>query len=426
MSNILFATVPFSGHINPGIPIASALVKNGHKVRWYSGSSFRSVIESTGAEFFQFTSAPDFNDKNVRQVFKGIPENNHARQAIFYIKNIFFSPMKLYYEELKKIDNGFNAELIITDEWFTGAIPFAEEGEKKWISYGNSPLMYVSKNYPGIGTGVMPDNSIYGRNRDRLIYFIQKTIFYRTQNHINRIRKEIGLAKLDDFFLNHNYKISAYHLKFNTEAFEFPTENIPDSIKFVGPVISDNINEITFNWLDDIYKTRPLVFITGGSHDISDVNKLIIPSIIALKLLGIPAIVSTGKQPVDIIPKNLLYDGLIVEEYIPYSLIMPFIDLMITNGGFGGVSTALRYGVPVIVAGNSEDKPEIASRVQYSGCGINLKTGKPSVSRLKKAISEILNDSSYSIVSMKISKDFSEKDAVKDSVNIIEDLLMKT
>jgi MGT family glycosyltransferase len=423
MGNILFASVPFSGHVHPAVPIADALIKKGHKIKWYSGTYFRNTIESVGAEFFPFIVPPDFNDGNIRDIFREIPENNHARQAIYYIKNIFFKPMNIYYEELKKINEGFNADIIVTDEWFSGAIPFAEKKEMKWVSYGNSPVMYVSKKYPGIGTGVMPDDSIYGRNRDNIIFYIQKAIFCRTQKFINKLRAEAGLPKLEDFFINHNYKLSSCYLKFNTVDFEFPVVNLPDSIKFVGPVIFDNISESQFDWEKKIDKTRPLVFLTRGSHDLADINKLIVPSIKALNEMGIPAIVSTGGKPASVIPKELYYKDLIIEEYVPYSKIMPFTDMMITNGGFGGVSTALRFGVPLIVAGNSEDKPEIASRVQYTGCGINLRTGKPSVSQIKKAVRNIIDNNSYRNVARKISRSFLDKDAVKESVAFIEGLM---
>jgi UDP:flavonoid glycosyltransferase YjiC (YdhE family) len=49
---------------------------------------------------------------------------------------------------------------------------------------------------------------------------------------------------------------------------------------------------------------------------------------------------------------------------------------MITNGGYGGVQHALRHGVPVIVAGETADKAEVAARVQYTGAGIDLGTAR--------------------------------------------------
>ena len=62
----------------------------------------------------------------------------------------------------------------------------------------------------------------------------------------------------------------------------------------------------------------------------------------------------------------------------PTTCLLPHVDAMVTNGGYGGVQQALAHGVPLVVAGDSEDKPEVAARVQWSGAGINLHTGRPS------------------------------------------------
>lgn len=38
---------------------------------------------------------------------------------------------------------------------------------------------------------------------------------------------------------------------------------------------------------------------------------------------------------------------------------------------------ALAQGVPLVAARQSEDKPEVCTRIEWAGVGINLKTGKP-------------------------------------------------
>jgi UDP:flavonoid glycosyltransferase YjiC (YdhE family) len=62
-----------------------------------------------------------------------------------------------------------------------------------------------------------------------------------------------------------------------------------------------------------------------------------------------------------------------VERFIPYAHLMPHVDLLLTNGGFGSIQIALAHGVPVVTIGNTEEKPEIANRVNYAGVGIGLK-----------------------------------------------------
>ena len=66
---------------------------------------------------------------------------------------------------------------------------------------------------------------------------------------------------------------------------------------------------------------------------------------------------------------------------IPHDLLLPKVDVMVTNGGYGAVQRALSMGVPLVVAGNTEDKPEVAARVAWAGAGVNLKTGTPETGR---------------------------------------------
>lgn len=58
-----------------------------------------------------------------------------------------------------------------------------------------------------------------------------------------------------------------------------------------------------------------------------------------------------------------------IAEYIPHDVLLPRVDVMITNGGYGAVQRAVSTGVPLVVAGNTEDKPEVAARVAWSGRG---------------------------------------------------------
>ena len=64
-------------------------------------------------------------------------------------------------------------------------------------------------------------------------------------------------------------------------------------------------------------------------------------------------------------------------EFIPHDKLLPKTDVFVTNGGYGALHYAMATGTPVVVAGDTEDKPETSARVGWSGIGINLKTGRP-------------------------------------------------
>ena len=81
---------------------------------------------------------------------------------------------------------------------------------------------------------------------------------------------------------------------------------------------------------------------------------------------------------------------------------------MVTNGGYGGVQYALAHGVPLVVAGVSEDKPEVAARVHWSGTGINLRTGRPTQPAIRAAVRSVLQDPSYRQRAAELSADMAQ------------------
>ena len=96
-------------------------------------------------------------------------------------------------------------------------------------------------------------------------------------------------------------------------------------------------------------------------------------------------VVTTGGR--DISQLNVpLPTNTYVAEHIPHDQLLPKVDVMVTNGGYGAVQRALSAGVPLVVAGNTEDKPEVAARVTWSGAGINLRTGTPTATAVRTAV----------------------------------------
>jgi UDP:flavonoid glycosyltransferase YjiC (YdhE family) len=96
---------------------------------------------------------------------------------------------------------------------------------------------------------------------------------------------------------------------------------------------------------------------------------------------------------------------------------------MVTNGGFGGVQNALAHGVPLVIAGASEDKMEVAARVEHAGAGINLRTKKPTPEAIRYAILNVLSDSAYKQHASQLQQDFARYDAPILAVEYVEELI---
>jgi MGT family glycosyltransferase len=424
MSKILVASVPLSGHVNPAVPLVKMLINHGHEVYWYSGTHYKKIIEDSGAKFFPFHKAKDFHDSSISIEFPDLPHNSLLRHASYYIRHVFYDNMPGQFADLCEILKDFPADILLTDEWFTGAIPLAENKVLPWVCYCNSPLFYYTDEVPFPGAGIFPATSVFGINRNRMVnWMVTKLFFAKTQSYINGLRKKIGLPAMQNFFIINNIFLSQLFVKFNTLAFEFTWKELPSSIRFVGPVIPEQNNEVEFVWAPKLNSDKPVIFITQGTVNINNYNNLIIPALKALQGRDAMIIVATGNSDTKELEQQFASEKVFIEKFIPYDFIMPFANVIVTNGGFGGVITALWHGVPMVVAGDSEDKPEIAARIKYCKVGINLKTGHPSPKRIKKAVEKILCDPSYKNNAMSISRDFHTHDAPLETTLLIEEIL---
>ncbi|MHA7292440.1 glycosyltransferase [Arthrobacter sp. HLT1-21] len=115
-------------------------------------------------------------------------------------------------------------------------------------------------------------------------------------------------------------------------------------------------------WWDELDAGRPLVHVTQGTVANRDFSDLVRPTIDGLADDDVLVVVSTGGRPAGSLdgplPANVR-----VSSYLPYDELLPKTDVLVTNGGYGGVHFALRHGVPLVVAGETEEKTEVSARV---------------------------------------------------------------
>ncbi len=105
---------------------------------------------------------------------------------------------------------------------------------------------------------------------------------------------------------------------------------------------------------------------------------------------------------------------------------MLLLSAMVTNGGYGGVQMALAAGAPLVVAGGSEEKPEIAARVQWSGAGLDLRTGRPKPEKIRTAVRRLLDEPRFRDRSRAIAADMADHDAPARGAALIEQLIGAT
>lgn len=83
-------------------------------------------------------------------------------------------------------------------------------------------------------------------------------------------------------------------------------------------------------------------------------------------------------------------------------------DVFVNNGSYGALSHAVAHGVPMILAGHSEDKPEIGMRGERAGFAVNLRTGNPTPAMIAAAVDRVLVDSSFKRRAMELKQEAEE------------------
>jgi UDP:flavonoid glycosyltransferase YjiC (YdhE family) len=181
-------------------------------------------------------------------------------------------------------------------------------------------------------------------------------------------------------------------LQLTAPSFEFPRQHLPASVRFVGtPPIVANQAPLP-PWAPELDGSRRVVLVTQGTLSDNDFSELVVPTLAALaEEPDLLVVVTAGGRSCAAIP-GPIPDNARLADYLPVEWLLPRLDALVTNGGYGTVNQALSYGIPIVGAGLSEDKPDVNARVAWSGAGIDLDTNRPAPEALCAAVRDVLDD----------------------------------
>ena len=122
----------------------------------------------------------------------------------------------------------------------------------------------------------------------------------------------------------------------------------------------------------------------------------------------------TSSSPSTRRPANLR-----LERFVPFTELLPHTDVMVTNGGFGGVQQALAHGVPLVAAGKTEDKMEVNARVAWSGAGVSLRTDTPSAAQILTGVRTVLDQRSHRDRARELAAVYARYDGVARAAEVL-------
>lgn len=422
MARILFATVPIAGHVYPFLGVARALAARGHSLRWYTGARFRAEVERTGARHEPYVRARDFDDHRMELAFPGRAERQGLAQLKFDLKRVFIDQAPTQLADLEALARDFQPDLLVADPLMLGGLLYKEKSGTPLVLINVVASPVRSRDTAPFGLGILPSRRWYAPLRNRALNtMVDHVVFRDVQAHWVRVRRQVGLATSRLLF--EATLDATLFVQPTVPGFEYPRSDLPAHVELVGALFPELPEgwATSAPWLEasaDI----PIVHVTQGTMSNTRPH-LIAPTLEGLADQPVLVVVATGGRTADQLGLGRIPANARVVPYVSYRELLPRTSVMVTNGGYGGVQLALSYGVPLVVWGTTEDKPEVAARVAWSGAGLRLsKLRAPRAKEIRAAVHEVLREPSYRRRAQALADEYAGMDAVTRVVSLIERL----
>jgi UDP:flavonoid glycosyltransferase YjiC (YdhE family) len=315
----------------------------------------------------------------------------------------------------------FPADLILADSIYWGTLPMLVGPRDK-----RPAIAHLGVSVVNIGSGknipMRPDET--PEQREAELQLRERLMLQPAQQAVNAALASLGYPALPCPILEAMTELPDLYLHPGIESFEYPDSN--SKVQYIGALPTPAGQPTLPEWWQHLDRTKRLVLITQGTIANRDLGQVIAPALIALgSREDVTIIVTTGGQPVESIPVAIPSNAHIA-SFLPYAQIMPEIDLLITNGGYGTVNIAISHGIPVISSGLTEDKEEVSAHVQWSGAGIDLCANQATPEAIRHALDEIFTQPGYRERAQQLSLEFASHDVEAELLGLIEECVPET
>ena len=374
------------------LQIARAMVERGDDVRFLGGEAHRDAIEATGAVFERL---PYDGEVPTRRMAPD-PHRRGVREVVDLLRSVFLDTVEADHRAVVDLHRRLGLDLVVADPLAVGALSVAllPRCERPAVlAVGLLPLPVTDPDVPPFGMGFAPLDGPLNPVRNGVLTLAADLLGVRGVHRefsaiVERLTGHPIPGRLFDLPLVADVLAQA-----TVPQLEYPRRFLPDRVRFVGPLPASRQYPLPDWW--DYRERRRIVHVTQGTYANQDPTELIVPTVRALATEDVLVVATTGgPHPATIerayggpLPHNVR-----VERFMPYDHLLAAADVMVTNGGYGAVHHALRHGLPLVVAGTTEDKAEVNARVRWAGVGIDLRQQRPAPELIRDAVRRVLDE----------------------------------
>jgi MGT family glycosyltransferase len=416
---VLIASTTVPGHLNPLLSVARILVKHGHEVLVQTGKEMEPTVEAAGFPFIQLVPEADMGAPEYLAKHPDRQEKTPGIEMLCYdMEHFFLALLPAQTAGLKKALRHYPADVILADSFFFGTLPLllGKRDERPTIIHLGITVLNC-----GSGSNMPPIPGVSEKESDAQHYRREHLLLNPLQAASEKTFADLGCPPLSCPILESMSSLPDLYLHPGIESFQYTASTFLSSpVHYIGRLpLPPGLHSLP-DWWHDLDETKRLVLVTQGTIANRDFGQLVGPTLQGLAdEKDLMVLVTTGGQPAESIPVEIPANARVV-MFLPYEDILPKVDLLITNGGYGTVNMALAHGVPIVSAGLTEDKEEVSANLEWTGAGIDLRTNQASAEQVRSAARQILGSSIYRDRARKLAKEFAQHDTEAELLALLE------
>lgn len=424
---IIVTAAPLIGHLNPLLAAGRILAEMGHEVVGYAPSVLRRNVEANGLRFRPYPPEADVDTSDVERFFPdhrtltpGFPARRRAWERMFVER------MDAEYRGLRDLLRQFPADVILAESMTFSTLPMlmGPRSDRPAIVHVGATFLQLSRDDGAPMFSGLPPAGTTGE-RDayaRIAGQAKADWFDPIDRFIDGVLAARGRPPLPMPFHDAVIRLPDLFLQAGVPGLEFPRRAMPTSLHYIGATPPAPGLYPLPDWAGDLDDGRKVVLVTQGTVANSNLDRLIGPTLKALaEEPDLVVVATTGGRPVEAL--GPLPENARVAEYLPYDWLMPKVDLLVTNGGYGTVTQALSLGIPLVQAGTTEDKREVAVRIANSGAGVALGTDEPTPPQIRAAARRVLDIPSYGNKAEALAREFQAHDLRRQIGPLLQGLI---
>jgi MGT family glycosyltransferase len=412
MAHIGILCMAASGHLNPMLALSHELQERGHHISVIGVADAKQKVIDAGLAFVQVGKEaypPGYTDQMLKRI-----GSLAGMTAVNATVEHFQQTVQMELAEIPDVLRALSVDALLVDQACFSGGTIAQELDIPFISVSCALLLNWESSIPPVSTGWRFDPSIVGRWRNR----IGKSLFDQiakpvTQTVVN-YRENKGLWRLSS---GAEAWSPILQISQQPRSFEYPRRELPDWFHFTGPLTHSKARkQIYFEW--EKLNAKPMIYASLGTIQNQDLS--VFKTIgKACESIDAQLVISLGGGNEAEELKELAPTVMVVST-APQLELLERASLTITHAGLNTVLESLSQGVPMVCLPITNDQPDVAARVAWTGTGVSLPLTGLSSKRLSKAVRRVWENENYKINARQLQQEIRKSGGTSHAATLVE------